>query len=142
MAELDRLLGFMSSWDRDIALKKYQALSAAASDEQALIEELGTPTKLAIDLADQIYNGKWYTPLTEALVAFANESNKYVTGTVKLKLYKGNIIPAGTTSPYSLYSENLVTFGESDYDQAQAAGFINLWGLPTTVQALREQGRL
>ena len=91
---------------------------------------------------DQIYNGKWYSPLTEALVAFANESNKYVTGSVKLKLYKGNIIPAGTTSPYSLYSENLVTFGESDYDQAQAAGFINLWGLPTKVQALREQGKL
>ena len=98
--------------------------------------------KLAVDLADQIYNGKWYSPLTEALVAFANESNKYVTGSVKLKLYKGNIIPAGTTSPYSLYSENLVTFGESDYDQAQAAGFINLWGLPTKVQALREQGKL
>ena len=98
--------------------------------------------KLAVDLADQIYNGKWYSPLTEALVAFANESNKFVTGTVKLMLYKGNIIPAGTTSPYSLYSENLVTFGESDYDQAQAAGFINLWGLPTTVQALREQGKL
>ena len=78
----------------------------------------------------------------EALTAFANESNKYVTGSVKLKLYKGNIIPAGTTSPYSLYSENLVTFGESDYDQNQAAGFINLWGLPTKVQALREQGKL
>ena len=91
---------------------------------------------------DQIYNGKWYSPLTEALVAFANESNKYVTGSVKLKLYKGNIIPAGTTSPYSLYSEELVTFGESDYNQAQAAGFINIWGLPTQVEALREQGKL
>ena len=98
--------------------------------------------KLAVDYADLIYNGKWYSPLQEALTAFANESNKYVTGTVKLKLYKGNIIPAGTTSPYSLYSENLVTFGESDYDQNQAAGFINLWGLPTKVQALREQGKL
>ena len=98
--------------------------------------------KLAVDLADQIYNGKWYTPLTEALVAFANKSNEHVTGSVKLKLYKGNIIPAGTTSPYSLYSENLVTFGESDYDQGQAAGFINLWGLPTKVQALQEQGKL
>ena len=65
-----------------------------------------------------------------------------MTGTVKLKLYKGNIIPAGTTSPYSLYSESLVTFDESDYDQKQAEGFINLWGLPTTVQALREQGKL
>ena len=98
--------------------------------------------KLSVDYADLIYNGKWYSPLQEALTAFANESNKYVTGTVKLKLYKGNIIPAGTTSPYSLYSESLVTFDESDYDQKQAEGFINLWGLPTTVQALREQGKL
>ena len=72
------------------------------------------------------------------------DTNNYntITGTVKLKLYKGNIIPAGTTSPYSLYSENLVTFDESDYDQKQAEGFINLWGLPTKVQALREQGKL
>ena len=105
-------------------------------------DTLHAKQKLAVDLADQIYNGKWYTPLTEALVAFANKSNEHVTGSVKLKLYKGNIIPAGTTSPYSLYSENLVTFGESDYDQNQAAGFINLWGLPTKVQALREQGKL
>ena len=98
--------------------------------------------KLAVDYADMIYNGKWYSPMQEALTAFANKANEYVTGSVKLKLYKGNIIPAGTTSPYSLYSENLVTFGESDYDQGQAAGFINLWGLPTKVQALREQGKL
>ena len=98
--------------------------------------------KLAVDFADLIYNGKWFSPLQEALVAFANEADKPVTGEVKLKLYKGNIIPAGTTSPNSLYSENLVTFGESDYDQAQAAGFINLWGLPLKVQALREQKRL
>ena len=98
--------------------------------------------KLAVDYADLIYNGKWYSPLQEALTAFANESNKFVTGTVKLKLYKGNIIPAGMTSPYSLYSENLATFDESDYDQKDAQGFINLWGLPTKVQALREQGRL
>ena len=98
--------------------------------------------KLAVDFADMIYNGKWFSPMQEALVAFANEASKPVTGEVKLKLYKGNIIPAGTTSPNTLYSENLVTFGESDYDQAQAAGFINLWGLPLKVQALREQGRL
>ena len=116
----------------------HEQLEMLTVDKDTLHEK----QKLAVDLADQIYNGKWYSPLTEALVAFANESNKYVTGSVKLKLYKGNIIPAGTTSPYSLYSENLVTFGESDYDQAQAAGFINLWGLPTTVQALREQGKL
>ena len=105
-------------------------------------DTLHAKQKLAVDLADQIYNGKWYTPLTEALVAFANKSYEHVTVSVKLKLYKGNIIPAGTTSPYSLYSENLVTFGESDYDQGQAAGFINLWGLPTKVQALQEQGKL
>ena len=116
----------------------HEQLEMLTVDKDTLHEK----QKLAIDYADLIYNGKWYSPLQEALTAFANESNKYVTGTVKLKLYKGNIIPAGTTSPYSLYSENLVTFGESDYDQAQAAGFINLWGLPTKVQALREQGKL
>ena len=98
--------------------------------------------KLAVDFADLIYNGKWFSPVREALSAFADESNKYVTGTVKLKLYKGNIIPAGMTSPYTLYSENLATFDESDYDQKDSQGFINLWGLPTKVQALREQGRL
>ena len=98
--------------------------------------------KLAIDFADLIYNGKWFSPAREALSAFADEANKYVTGTVKLKLYKGNIIPAGTTSPYSLYSENLATFDESDYDQKDAQGFINLWGLPDKVQALREMGKL
>lgn len=98
--------------------------------------------KLSIVYAELIYNGKWYSPLQEALTAFANESNKYVTGRVKLKLYKGNIIPAGTSSPYSLYSEELVTFGESDYDQAQSQGFIDLWGLPTKVQAYRDMGRL
>ena len=105
-------------------------------------EVLHEKQKLAVDFADLIYNGKWYTPLTEALIAFANKADEFVTGSVKLKLYKGNIIPAGTTSPYSLYSENLVTFGESDYDQAQAEGFINLWGLPTVVQALREKNML
>ncbi len=94
--------------------------------------------KLAVDYADLIYNGRWFPPLQEALTAFANESNKYVTGTVKLKLYKGNIIPAGMTSPYSLYSEDLATFDESDYDQKDSAGFINLWGLPTKVQAMRD----
>lgn len=116
----------------------HEQLEMLTVDKDTLHEK----QKLAIVLADQIYNGKWYSPLTEALVAFADESNKYVTGSVKLKLYKGNIIPAGTTSPYSLYSENLVTFGESDYDQRQSEGFINLWGLPTKVQALREQGKL
>ena len=105
-------------------------------------ETLHLKKKLAVDYADLIYNGKWYTPLQECLTAFANESNKYVTGTVKLKLYKGNIIPAGMESPYSLYSEKLVTFGDSDYDQAKAAGFIECWGMPTKVEALRERGLL
>ncbi len=99
-------------------------------------------SKLAVDFADLVYNGKWFTPLREALTAFAVDTQKYVTGQVKLKLYKGNIITASVTSPCTLYSENLVTFDESDYDQAQATGFINLWGLPDTVQALREQGKL
>ena len=116
----------------------HEQLEMLTVDKDTLHEK----KKLAVDLADQIYNGKWYSALTNALVAFANESNKLVTGSVKLKLYKGNIIPAGTTSPYSLYSEELVTFGESDYNQAQAAGFINIWGLPTQVEALREQGKL
>ena len=82
--------------------------------------------------------------LREALQAFAVDTQKHVTGTVKLKLYKGNIIPAGMTSPYSLYSEDIATFNDSafDYDQKDSAGFINLWGLPDTVQALREKGLL
>ena len=99
-------------------------------------------TKLAVDFADLIYNGKWFTPLREALQAFAVDTQKHVTGTVKLKLYKGNIITSSVTSPESLYSENLVTFEESDYNQNDATGFINLWGLPDKVQALREQGKL
>ena len=98
--------------------------------------------KLAVDFADLVYNGKWFTPLREALTAFAVDTQKYVTGTVKLKLYKGNIITSSITSPCTLYSENLVTFEESDYDQKDSQGFINLWGLPDKVQALREQGKL
>ena len=98
--------------------------------------------KLSVDFADLVYNGKWFTPLREALTAFAEKTQEHVTGQVKLKLYKGNIITSSITSPETLYSEELVTFGESDYDQNQATGFINLWGLPDTVQALREQGKL
>ena len=98
--------------------------------------------KLAVDFADLVYNGKWFTPLREALTAFAVETQKHVTGQVKLKLYKGNIITAGVTSPETLYSENIVTFQESDYNQADATGFINLWGLPDTILALRDEGKL
>ena len=99
-------------------------------------------SKLAVDYADLIYNGKWYTPLQEALTAFAKKANEHCTGMVKLKLYKGNMINAGITSPYSQYSEELVTFGESDFDQAASAGFISIWGLPTKVQALLDEGAL
>lgn len=98
--------------------------------------------KLAVDFADLVYNGKWFTPLREALTAFALETQKHVTGSVKLKLYKGNIITSGVTSPETLYSEDIVTFQESDYNQADATGFINLWGLPDTILALRDQKKL
>ena len=98
--------------------------------------------ELSVCFAELLYNGQWYTPLREALSAFVTETQKNVTGTVRLKLYKGNIINAGVKSPYSLYSEEICTFGESDYDQSQATGFINLWGLPTQTQALMEQGKL
>ena len=98
--------------------------------------------KLAVDFADLIYNGKWFTPLREALQAFAVDTQKYVTGQVKLKLYKGNIITSSVTSPCTLYSEDIVTFGESDYNQADATGFINLWGLSDTVLGLRDLGKL
>ena len=91
---------------------------------------------VAQKFSEIVYDGQWYTPLREALSAFVTETQKTVTGDVKLKLYKGNIIPAGTTSQYSLYSEELATFGEDGiYDQKDSAGFINLFGLPVTVQA-------
>ena len=90
--------------------------------------------------AELVYDGMWFSPLREALAAFVDETQKTCTGTVKLKLYKGNIISAGSTSPYSLYSEEYVTFGEDDvYDQKDAGGFINLFGLPLTMRALMLQ---
>ncbi|MEN8907496.1 MAG: argininosuccinate synthase [Clostridiales bacterium] len=86
--------------------------------------------------AELVYNGQWYTPLRESLSSFVENTQKYVTGTVKLKLYKGNITPAGSTSDYSLYSEDLSTFGEDNvYNQKDAEGFINLFGLPLKVIA-------
>ena len=92
--------------------------------------------ELAITFADLVYNGQWFTPLREALSAFVDKTQERVTGKVKLKLYKGNIIKAGAWSDYSLYSEEIATFGEDHvYNQADAAGFINLFGLPVKVQA-------
>lgn len=98
--------------------------------------------KLAITFGELVYNGQWFTPLREALSAFVDVTQKTVTGRVKLKLYKGNLINAGVTSPYSLYSENIATFGESDYNQMDSQGFVNLFGLPIKVRAMMEQGLL
>ncbi len=92
--------------------------------------------KMALEFADVVYNGQWYSPLREAMSAFATKTQETVTGTVKLKLYKGNIIGAGMTSPYSLYDPEIATFEEDDvYNQADSAGFISLFGLPTKVYA-------
>lgn len=85
--------------------------------------------------ADLVYNGQWYTPLRAALDAFVDETQSTVTGEVKLKLYKGNIMNAGVTSPYTLHDLEISSFGESDYNHADAAGFINLFGLPIKVKA-------
>ena len=121
-----------------ILYKAHQCLEMITVDK----DTAHMKAKLAVDFADLIYNGKWFTPLREALSAFADATQAHVTGSVKLKLYKGNIITASITSPESLYSEELVTFNESAYDQTNAMGFINLWGLPDTVLALRDAGKL
>ena len=91
---------------------------------------------IALKFADLVYNGQWFSPLREALSAFVNKTQETVTGEIKLKLYKGNIVNAGMTSPYSLYSEEYATFGEDGvYNQKDAEGFINLFGLPTVVNS-------
>ncbi len=92
--------------------------------------------KLSITFAELVYNGLWFSPLREALSAFVEKTQEKVNGKVRLKLYKGNMINAGVWSPNSLYSEAIATFGESDYDQKDAVGIINLFGLPTKVQAM------
>ena len=92
---------------------------------------------VAIRFAELVYNGQWFTPLREALTSFVTKTQETVTGDVRLKIYKGNIILAGMKSPHSLYSEEIATFGEEDvYDQHDAEGFINLFGLPIKVRAL------
>ena len=84
-----------------------------------------------------VYSGEWYTPLREALSAYFDKVNETVTGTVKLKLYKGNIIPAGSTSPYSLYNESIASFTTGElYNHKDADGFINLFGLSMKVRAM------
>ena len=99
--------------------------------------------QVAIKYAELVYDGMWFSPLREALAAFVDETQKTVTGTVRLKLYKGNIMSAGSKSLYSLYSKEYVTFGADEvYNQADATGFITLFGLPLTVRALMKQGKL
>ena len=91
---------------------------------------------IALKFADLVYNGQWFSPLRESLSAFVSKTQETVTGEVKLKLYKGNIVNAGMTSPYSLYSEEYATFGEDGvYNQKDAEGFINLFGIPTVVNS-------
>lgn len=101
-------------------------------DTYTLKKEMGNK------FADLVYEGKWFTPKREAIQAFIESTQKYVTGEVKFKLYKGNIIKAGTTSPYSLYSESLASFTTGDlYDHHDADGFINLFGLSLKVRAMK-----
>ncbi len=98
---------------------------------------------VAVKFAELVYDGNWFTPLREALSAFVDSTQETATGKVRLKLHKGNITPAGVQSPYSLYSEEFVTFGEDEvYNQKDAEGFINLFGLPLKMRALlkRKEG--
>ena len=115
-----------------ILYKAHETLESICLDKYTLHEK----QKLAITFGEIVYNGQWFTPLREALSAFVDKTQERVNGTVKLKLYKGNIIKAGVWSDNSLYSEEIATFGESDYDQTDATGFINLFGLPIKVQAM------
>ena len=114
----------------------HKELEYLCLDKQTLHYKLN----LANQFADLVYDGLWYTPLREAMSAFVDSTQETVTGTVKMKLYKGNCMAAGTTSPYSLYDEDIATFSEDEvYDQKDAEGFINLFGLPITVRAMMKK---
>ncbi len=117
-----------------ILYKAHSVLETLCLDKLAMHEK----QKLAVTFAELVYNGLWFSPLREALSAFVDKTQEKVTGKVRLKLYKGNMINAGVWSPNSLYSEEIATFGESDYNQKDADGFINLFGLPTKVAAMVE----
>jgi len=117
-----------------ILMEAHQQLEELVLDRDtiALKKDLGNK------MAGIVYEGKWFTPIREAISAFVTTTQQYVTGEVKLRLYKGNIIKNGTTSPYSLYSESLASFTTGDmYDHHDAEGFITLWGLPLKVRAMR-----
>ena len=119
-------------------------LYAAHKDLESLTIDRQTEVykaNVGLELAELIYTGEWFTPLREALSAFVDKTQEVVTGTVKLKLYKGNIIPAGLYSPYSLHNMEISSFTTGDlYDHKDAEGFINLLGLPLTVRALMKRG--
>lgn len=108
--------------------------------EELVLDRATMETKkdMGNKMAQIVYEGKWFTPLREAVQAFVASTQQYVTGEVKFRLYKGNIIKAGTTSPYSLYSESLASFTTGDlYDHHDASGFITLFGLPLKVRAMK-----
>lgn len=116
----------------------HQELESLALDRDTLHYK----QQLSHKFAELAYYGQWFSPLMESLLAFVEDTQRYVTGSVKLKLYKGNIIPAAREAKYSLYSEKLATFGKDEvYNQKDAEGFINLFGLPTKVQAVMRKKR-
>lgn len=123
-----------------IIYKAHEILESICLDK----ETAHFKSHVAQKLAELVYGAQWFTPLTESILAFVKNTQKTVTGDVKLKLYKGNIINAGVTSPYSLYDHEIATFDEDDvYDQAEAAGFINLYGLPVKVYSkMKEKNNL
>ena len=117
-----------------ILMEAHQQLEELVLDRDTIALKL----ELGSKLASIVYEGKWFTPVREAISAFVDVTQQYVTGEVKLRLYKGNIIKNGTTSPYSLYSESLASFTTGDmYDHHDAEGFITLWGLPLKGRAMR-----
>ena len=117
-----------------ILMEAHQQLEELVLDRDTIALKL----ELGSKLASIVYEGKWFTPVREAISAFVDVTQQYVTGEVKLRLYKGNIIKNGPTSPYSLYSESLASFTTGDmYDHHDAEGFITLWGLPLKVRAMR-----
>lgn len=121
-----------------ILYKAHDILETLCLDRETMHYKMLVSQKFA----EVVYFGQWYTPLREALSAFVDKTQETVTGDVKLKLYKGNIINAGVTSPYSLYSEDFATFDADDvYDQKDSAGFINLFGLPLKVKAILDAER-
>nr|MCR4937172.1 argininosuccinate synthase [Lachnospiraceae bacterium] len=110
--------------------------------EELILDRETTKTKLDMGnlFAQIVYEGKWFTPLREAVQAFVESTEQYITGDVKFKLYKGNIIKAGETSPYSLYNESIASFTTGDlYDHKDAEGFINLFGLSSKVRGMKMQ---